>query len=218
MQRVLVDADVLFSSTLRYWLLQFRVSMPSMFAVHTTEDILAELISKLRDTHPRWDGRQTARVRQDIIDVFDETITDFDGSVDYQGADEGDFHVHAAAVASGANILLTCDDKLLRQPNADDLPYEAYHPDDFFVLLNDSAPLDVRDAVLEQLKFHVSRHGAKNTGMVDRLVTAGCPTFADVVRVHLRDLAGTLSRVDRRRMRKNERLDVDVASRVGGQE
>jgi predicted nucleic acid-binding protein len=216
-QRVFVDADVLFSACLRYWLFQFRISTPSMFQISTTEDVVAETISKLRDKYPRWDGRQTTRVREDIIEVFDEMVPDFDGSIDYSGKDPGDFHVHAAAVACKADILLTCDGALRNQPNADALPYEAYHPDDFFVLLNDSAPLDVRDAVLAQLRFHIRKYGANNTSMIDRLVAAGCPQFAEIVRVHLVDLAGQVSRSDRRRMRKNEQLTVEVGSRAGAQ-
>ena len=132
-----------------------------MFLLFTTEDVIAETISKLRDNHPRWDGGQTSSIRASIIEVFDELIEDFDGSVEYLGADPNDFHVHAAALSGEVDMLLTCDNGLLNRPNADDLAYEAFHPDDFFVLASDSAPLQVRDAVLEQLRFYIEKRGPK---------------------------------------------------------
>lgn len=203
-----VDADVLYSATVRYWLFQLRVSTPSMFQLHTSEDVLAEVIAKLRDNNPRWDGRQTVRIREDILEIVDEVLTDFDGSVPYEGSDPNDFHVHAAAIGCRADILLTCDTGLLRQPNADDLSYEAYHPDDFFVLLNDSAPLDVRQATYDQMIYSVRTHGARKSRMVQSLQDAGCPEFAKVVNRHLQDLAGALPRGDRRRLRRSEGLDL----------
>lgn len=184
-----------------------------MFQIHTTEDVLAETLSQLRDAHPRWDGGQTTRIRRDLIEVFDEIVEEFDGSVDYQGLDEGDRHVHAAAIGCDAHVLLTCDNGLLSQPNSEELSYEAFHPDDFFVLVHDSAPLDVRQATLEQLEHHLRTRGVKNTGIVDALIAAGCPKFAEIVRIHLLDLSGILRRGDRRKFRRGERLEVPVESR-----
>lgn len=184
-----------------------------MFQLYTSEDVIAETLSKLRDNHPRWDGGQTNRIRAGIIEVFDEVVQDFDGTMDYQGLDPHDFHVHAAAIAAKADILLTCDKGLLNQPNADDLSYEAFHPDDFFVLVNESAPLNVRDATLEQLRFHTKKVGEKNSKLVDSLINAGSPLFAEIVRIHLIDLAGALTRNDRRKLKRLERLNVEVSSR-----
>lgn len=184
-----------------------------MFQLYTSEDVIAETLSKLRDNNPRWDGGQTTRIRAAIIEVFDELVDDFDGKIDYSGSDPHDFHVHAAAIAANAEILLTCDGGLLNQPNADVLNYEAFHPDDFFVLVNDSAPLDVRAATMEQLNYQVQRNGERNSRIVDSLIGAGCPKFAEVVRMHFIDLSGAMSRGDRRKLRRYERLDVDVSAR-----
>lgn len=184
-----------------------------MFLLYTSEDVLAELLSKLRDNNPRWDGGKISRIRATITEVFDEIVQDFDGSIDYQGEDPDDFHVHAATVAAKADILVTCDKLLLNQPNADKLSYEAFHPDDFFVLVNDSAPLNVRAATMDQLRFYVGKFGEKNSGLVDALIVAKTPQFADVVRTHLIDLSGALSRIDRRKLHKYERLALEVESR-----
>jgi len=212
-QRVFVDADVLYSACLRNWLFQLRVSTRSMFLLFTSEDVIAETLSRLRDNHPRWDGGQTTRIRAAIIEVFDDVVLDFDGSVEYQGSDPNDFHVHAAALAAGADILLTCDNGLLHQPNADELSYEAFHPDDFFVLVDDSAPLNVREATMAQLRYYVEKYGEKNSRVVDSLIAAKCPMFGDVVRVHLIDLSGALPRQERRKLRKSEKLKINVSGR-----
>jgi predicted nucleic acid-binding protein len=216
-QRVFVDADVLYSACLRNWLFQLRVSTQSMFLLYTSEDVIAETLSKLRDNNPRWDGGQTTRIRAAIIEVFDEIIEDFDGTVEYQGSDPDDFHVHAATLGANADILLTCDIALLNQPNADELRYEAFHPDDFFVLVNDSAPLNVREATMEQLRYYVEKQGERNSRLVDSLVGAQTPRFAEVVRSHLMDLAGALPRHERRKLRRFERLNVEVTDRVSSQ-
>lgn len=184
-----------------------------MFLLYTSEDVIAETLSKLRDNNPRWDGGQTRRIREAIVEVFDEIVEDFDGSVEYQGADPNDLHVHAAAISVIADILLTCDQGLLNQPNADELSYEAFHPDDFFVLVHDSAPLNVRDATMKQLRYFVEKNGERNSKVVDSLVLAQCPAFADVVRVHLMDLAGALSRSHRRKLYKFERLNIEAVVR-----
>ncbi len=186
-----------------------------MFLLCTSEDVIAETLSKLRDNNPRWDGGQITRIRAAIVEVFDELVDDFDGSVAYQGADPDDFHVHAAALAAQAQILLTCDHGLLNQPNADELEYEAYHPDDFFVLVNDSAPLNVREASLAQLRYYANKNGERNSGLVDALIAAGSPHFAECVRLHLVDLAGAMPRVQRRKLRRFERLNLAASSRLG---
>lgn len=184
-----------------------------MFLLYTSEDVIAETISKLRDNNPRWDGGQTTRIRAAIVEVIDALVDDFDGSVDYQGADPNDFHVHAAAIAAKADMLLTCDHGLLNQPNADELTYEAFHPDDFFVLVNDSAPLNVREAVNEQLRYYVKKNGERKSRLIDSLVAANAPLFAEAVRAHLKDLAGALTRHDRRMLERFERLKVSVEGR-----
>lgn len=212
-QRVFVDADVLYSACLRNWLFQVRVSTGSMFLLYTSEDVIAEVLSKLRDNNPRWSGGQISRIRAAIVEVFDEIVDDFNADEAYEGIDPNDFHVHAATVAAKADMLLTCDNALLNQPNAEDLTYEAFHPDDFFLLVNDSAPLNVRDATLQQLRYYIAKDGAKATRLIDSLVGASCPAFADVVRIHLMDLAGSLDRSERRKLRRFERLTVEVAHR-----
>jgi len=48
-----------------------------------------------------------------------------------------DQHVHAAAVACQAEIVLTSDGGFTAPGVVEELPYEVYPPDEFFVLVDD---------------------------------------------------------------------------------
>lgn len=135
MQRIFVDANVLASWTLHSWLFMLREASTAMFSLLTTEDVLAETLYTWRRRYPDADGSLITNFRSRFENAFDEIVHDFNGQVPYSGVDPHDRHVHAAAVASHADILLTCDEGLLHQPDADSLPYSPYHPDDFFVLM-----------------------------------------------------------------------------------
>lgn len=103
--RVLVDANVLYSRTLRDWLALLYLESDSFFSVYWTEDILAEAM---------------------------------------------------------------------------------YLPDDFFVLVDESAPDIVRAVVSKQQHYWLTRRSRAN--LPQSLIAAGCQHFADRVRRHLRDI------------------------------
>lgn len=189
-QRVFVDADVLVSRTLRDWVCLLRQKTVSTFQLHSTEDVLAEALSKVRDRNPRFEGGVIAQMADGIRGVLDEMVRDFPSDTPYPGTDEGDYHVHAAAVASGADILLTCDTGLLEMDGADDFAYEAYHPDDFFVLVDDSDEEAVKAVIREQLPYWTKRRNDGDAGLVEALIAAGCPNFAARVDSHLKTLSG----------------------------
>jgi len=52
--RVLLDANVLVSRTLRDWVLLLQARAGGMFATCWTEDILAETIHAVRRRNPTW--------------------------------------------------------------------------------------------------------------------------------------------------------------------
>lgn len=108
-QVVFVDANVWFSRTLRDWIGMFYTTPDAApFEIRWTEDVLAEVLYHLRRTHPEWDGARITRVRDLIADTFENgRVDDFVIGSDYKGKDGLDAHVHAAAVACGADILLT---------------------------------------------------------------------------------------------------------------
>lgn len=186
---VLVDANVLYSRTLRDWLFLIKLrSQGGLYTVHATEDILAEVLYRCRRAKPDAPGRLTKAIHDRIVDSLDGVVSDFvvDGS--YPGDDPDDAHVHAAAVACGAEILLTADSGFTRVPEELDLrlPYEVHTPDSFFVLIDDSQPALVETVVGEQFTYWESRPGCRSLGAALR--DAGCPLFADRVGEHLQHL------------------------------
>lgn len=185
--RVLVDANVLFSRTLRDWLALLYLQSDAFFSVYWTEDILAETIYRLRRQNPEWSGAQITAIRDRIAGTFEGgRVEDFTPDGTFPGADPHDEHVHAAAVACQAQYLLTCDSGFKDPEVLDQLPYEVYTPDDFFVLIDQSAPHVVRAVISAQQAYWHGRRGRCN--LPRSLNEAGCPEFAGRVRSHLQQL------------------------------
>ena len=135
---VLVDANVWYSRTLRDWVCMLATETEGdLYTVLWTDDILTECTYHLRKANPRWEGGKISRIRESIEEVFpDGRVRDF--VVEGGALDEGDQHVHAAAVAGRADFVLTMNVKDF--PGGDECPYEVYTPGEFFTLVWDSAP------------------------------------------------------------------------------
>lgn len=161
-----------------------------MFQLHTSFDVLMETVRVTRRRNPTADGSLTSELFYRLSDLLDEVLGDFDGSVDFVGPDVDDHHVHAAALASRADKLLTANSKDF--PEDDESPYEVYTPDEFLTLVDDSAPHLVLSVTRQQVAYWAARraNGAPRKSLDQALVDAGCPEFAGRVRRHLRVLAG----------------------------
>lgn len=189
-QRIFVDSNVLASRTLRDWLFLLRAETFRMFQLHTSFDVLMETVRVTRRRHPTADGKLTADLFHRLGDLLDEVLGDFDGSVDFAGPDIDDHHVHAAAVSSRADKLLTANNRHF--PETDDSPYEVYTPDEFLVLVDDSAPHHVRSVTRLQIDYWQKRRatGATVKSLSQALVDAGCPEFGERVVRHVKALSG----------------------------
>lgn len=189
-QRIFVDSNVLASRTLRDWLFLLRTETFRMFQLHTSFDVLMETVRVTRRRHPTADGRLASDLFLRLNDLLDEVLGDFDGSVDFAGPDVDDHHVHAAAMSSRADKLLTANDRHF--PEADDLPYEVYTPDEFLVLVDDSAPHHVRSVTRQQVDYWQRRRsgGTRVKPLGQALVDAGCPDFGDRIVRHVKALSG----------------------------
>lgn len=156
--------------------------------MHATVDIVAEVLHSLRRSYPKAPGHLTRRVYERIMDSLDEVIDDYivDGS--WPGDDPDDAHVHAAAIACRASILLSGDTDFSGVPDDLDklLPYEVHTPDSFFTLIDDSAPDDVVRVAIEQHEYWSGRRTDwKPTDLAKKLAAAECPVFAERVQRHL---------------------------------
>ncbi|WP_202878800.1 PIN domain-containing protein [Ornithinimicrobium ciconiae] len=184
--RVLVDANVFYSRTVRDWLgLMYTTPEVEPFLVCWTEDIMAELLYHLRKNHPGWNGGRIVAVRDQICGTFEAgRVRDYAGTNE-SVRDPGDAHVAAAAIACGADMLLTFDvDDFV---SSDELPYEVWTPDDFFVLVNESSPSLIASCVEKQIQYWSRKR--EDVDLVEMLQRAHCPKFADVILGHLRDIA-----------------------------
>jgi predicted nucleic acid-binding protein len=189
--RVLPDANVLHSRTLRDWLFMLGIEgSGEMFNLYYTVDILAETINTIRRQNPNIDGAQmTLAIHDRIVNNMTDRITDYPPAPDAPVRDEHDRHVHAAAVGGRVDILLTCDTDFLQLDDEiqDSLPYDIYTPDAFFVLADDSWPEVVQAVTDKQHKYWT---GKGTTNITAQLSKAGCPEFADRIRRHLQALFG----------------------------
>ena len=183
-QRVFVDANIFFSKTLTDWLFLLRNETGSMFQVHTSEDVCAEVIYGMRRKCPAAPGDFTRRRIELIRENVDEVIRDYPGDAPFTGDDPDDYHVHAAATAGRANIVLTANKASDITAVPDEEHYEVMHPDDFFLLVCESSRRCVPRVIETQIEHW--KHDARRMQLDEMLEGAGCPQFALTVRDLLR--------------------------------
>ena len=182
--KVLIDANVLYSRTLRDWLLLLAVE-GGMYRGYRTEDIIAETIYHLRRDYPQLDGGVLTELRNKLETCL-TPIPQYEILADYPGADPNDAHLHSAAVAGGIGYVVTNDGSFTESMDHDDLTYEIYDADSFLLLVDDSSSETVHAVTHRQAEWFIQRHGECH--LVDELILAGCPEFADRVRLHLQSL------------------------------
>ncbi|MGW6421314.1 PIN domain-containing protein [Nocardia sp. NPDC055053] len=181
---MLPDANVLYSRTLRDWIcLLANRSGPPLFHLRWTEDILAELVYHLRKKHPHFSDPQIGGVRDRIISVAEHgRIRGYEIDSDLAYTDECDAHLHAAAEHGGVGYVITDDRRFhdFAVTNDDQLGYEVYTSDDFLMLVHRDSIATVREALLDQIKYH--RQRGKPFNLASRLEAAQAPQFAAAIR------------------------------------
>ncbi|ATY16963.1 PIN domain-containing protein (plasmid) [Amycolatopsis sp. AA4] len=190
--RVFVDANVLYSRTLRDWLCLLQLGAPGeIYTVYWSEHVLAETIYHLLKKHPEWRGAKITAIRDRITGVFEGgRVEDFTVDGSFPGTDLDDQHVHAAALACSADIVLSDDGGFtITGDAAEQLPYEVYRPDEFFVLVEDSAPDRVAEVTRCQTLYWRGRSPDGRADLATALIDAACPAFAERVRAHQSQLS-----------------------------
>lgn len=186
--RVLPDANVWFSRTLRDWVGMCSVYGPDgWYEVHWTEDILAEVLYHLRKKNPDASDSEIGGVRDKIVRSFaGGRIAGYSIEPDIAYPDVYDAHVHSAAVHGEVDFVITADgDFEDLGAIVDELPYEIHSPDSLLCLLDDSSPSTIRSITRQQLEYWVKRRGERPFNLCAGLTAAGAPEFAERVREHL---------------------------------
>lgn len=186
-QRVFPDANVLFSRTQRDWIFLLQGDQNSqLYSMHWAEDVSAEVISNLRKKNPLASGAKMTAFRRKLENsmwggrVDSYTVTPLSYLVD-----EYDWHVVAAAEKCGAHSLVTSDRGFLALDESvtDELPFDIYTPDEFFMLVHESAPQLTASVAGRQYKYWSEREKRiiEPDFLSESLRVAGCPLFAQVV-------------------------------------
>lgn len=194
---VVVDSNVWASRTLRDWLALLHQEGPGLYQVAWSEDLRAETVRVIRRRHPEVDGGVAAKVAEAFETVFpDGRVRDYVVPGDMpRPADAGDIHVRALAEHCRADLLVTANVRHLRPASEDEqdaLHHEVHTADEFFLLVDDSAPHVVRAATARNRDYYVEQARCRgepvDIDLPQALERAGCPAFADRVRVRLQQI------------------------------
>jgi len=184
---VFVDANVLYSRSLRDWLVLMALdSQYTAYALRWSEAVLAETFYRLRRNNPEAPERQVERWRELMDENFPEAkITHWDPKSVPRPADPNDHHVLAAAYAGGVDVLITCDKDIENfQQCLDevDAGITVQHVDDFLCLIADRYPELVRRRYLYQVMYWQHRRQVDEETAADStlqsLDRAGAKRFA----------------------------------------
>jgi PIN domain len=147
---VIYDACVLYPAPLRD--LFIRVAQRGIVRARWSEPILDECFRNILENRPDLKPEALRRTRALMVDaVADCIVTGFDDLVEGLALpDLGDRHVLAAAIAAGAQAIITFNLDDFPTSNLDRYNVEAQHPDEFVLHTIDLAPGIVTSVVTEQ--------------------------------------------------------------------
>lgn len=216
MQKVFVDANVLYQKTQRDWLYALYKAGP-LFELYASEDVYSETIAHIRDNNPQLSGGQIVGIRRQLREITYE-IKEYDcegESSAFIGCDLGDLHVHAAAVSGMCDYLLTNDRKLYAQLNEqelDNLPYEVVTADDFFCLAAEASASILDKALTSQIEYWFGK-SPEPPKQHELLEAADCPMFALLVQRATMRKAGLSPREIDAQLPLDERYSAELTSR-----
>ncbi|WP_127819802.1 hypothetical protein [Microbacterium sp. CPCC 204701] len=181
LQRVFVDTDILASPTQHAWLVLLRHETGGLFQLHSSSDAATGAVRAWVARDPGARGPVARRRLELLVATLDEVV---DAEASGRGLDHGhpsDLPLEPAR-SGGAHVLLTS--RVSDATDLDRLPFDVCAPDRFLCLVDDSAPLAVREVARRQ--DGARRSDGPRAAPVDALIAAGCPAFAERVARHLR--------------------------------
>lgn len=195
MDLVFVDANVLYSKTLRDWTLMLGQEC-NRFAVVSSQDCIIEALANIREKNVAGDGGVVRQIKASIEGALHDIIDDWPGGEIDGMPDEKDWHVVHAATHAQVQILVT-DNLKDFAPVADSLPFDLYSPDELLTLVAHNDPEAVAKVTRRQVEYwnRVAQHRVKSgktepKRLSEALRDAGARDFADVIDQTLRTLSG----------------------------
>lgn len=193
---IFLDANVLYSRTLRDWLWLLMIESgksgsPNRLEPRLSEDVLAELLYRIRRAHRQLSDAEVGGIRRRLLEGHEHCVVTGYGVPDLPMlADQNDLHVVGAATHASVDYLVS-DDKGLHEA-ADEFDFEVYTADDMLCLIAERR----RDLLLQvtRLQLRYWRRRAAETGsdfrqLDDALKYAGAPAFAKVVKKTVQTIA-----------------------------
>ena len=144
------DANVLYPSGLRNFLM--HLALTGIFRAHWSDEVQEEWIRNLLKNRPDLTRAKLDRTRH-LMDkaIPDALVTGYEHLIDsIELPDRDDRHVVAAAIRSGASVIVTLNLADFPSESLANFSIEAEHPDDFVLALFETFP----DLVLEAARTH----------------------------------------------------------------
>jgi len=152
----LYDANVLYPAPLRDLLI--RLAQAGLVRARWTEAIHDEWIQNVLQHNPQLSSQRLTRTHRLMNEALrDCLVTEYEDLIDSLTLpDPDDRHVLAAAIRADAEVIVTYNLKDFPAETLARFDVEAWHPDDFLLVLLDAAPSVVCAAVKRQ------REGLRN--------------------------------------------------------
>ncbi len=175
---VLLDACVLANFSLCDTLLRLA-EPPRMYEPRWSEEILGEAIRTL-ELRLGWPPSLTAYLRGELRAHFSEAwVAGHDALIPAMKNEEKDRHVLAAAVHSGASVILTFDLRHFRPEHLSGWGVTAVHPEAFLIDLFRQEP----GLVLAKLEEQATDRGRSLSALLNTLART-VPGFPALVEAH----------------------------------
>ena len=183
----LLDACVLFPVGVRDTLLS--VAETGIYRVLWSEAILTETRTAILRRHTDLESVQLDRTFDAMRSAFPDALVDgYQALTDAMTNDPGDRHVLAAAVAGGAQVIVTINARHFPSSACDPYGIDVQSPDEFLAYAFELAPERVIAALAHQAAKR--RHPPATFGeLLDILAASGLPELTTSIRRHLARVA-----------------------------
>ncbi len=175
---VIFDACVLYPAPLRDFLMW--LSLRDLFRAKWSEQILDEMQTAILRNLDHVTEAQIQRTRSMMNgNVRDASVTGYEKLIPtLELPDENDRHVLAAAIRSGAQIILTFNLKDFPAEELNEFGVEAQHPDDFLEHLFDLHPGVILE-VLKEWRANLKNPPLTSREVLDALQRQSLPKFVN---------------------------------------